>query len=114
MSLFKQKYSFEDRKIQSTNIRCKYNNRIPIIVEKMSKKDIDIDKNKYLVPVELTLGEFIYILRKRLNITSDKALFIFINNTMPNSSINIYNIYNKHKEPDGFLYLHYYFQETFG
>ena len=45
---FKSENSFEYRVSESTRIREKYPNRIPIIVEKSELSDIDsIDKNKY-------------------------------------------------------------------
>ena len=30
-----------------------------------------------------TVGQFVYVIRKRINIPSDKAIFIFVNNTLP-------------------------------
>ena len=38
-----------------------------MIVEKAEKSDIsDIDKQKYLVPADLTVGQFVYVIRKRI------------------------------------------------
>ena len=45
ISQFKQEFDFETRKAESTRIKEKYKDRIPIIVEKSIKSDIaDIDK----------------------------------------------------------------------
>ena len=79
MSNFKQINSFSKRKSESTRILNKYPDRIPIICEKDRNNSVqDIDKKKYLVPMDLTLGQFIYIIRKRIKINPEKALFLFI------------------------------------
>ena len=63
MSNFKSKNNFEKRNNESTNILKKYPDRIPIIVEKYKNSKInDIDKCKYLVPKDMTIGQFIYVI----------------------------------------------------
>ena len=45
----------EKRKAEAEKIRQKYDDRIPVIVERAKNADIaDIDKKKYLVPGDLT------------------------------------------------------------
>ena len=115
LSQFKQEFDFETRKCESQRIKEKYQDRIPIIVEKSCKSDIaDIDKKKYLVPMDLTLGQFIYIIRKRIKINPEKALFLFVNGKIPSTSQLISTIYNENKDEDGFLYIMYSGENTFG
>ncbi|PWA38249.1 autophagy-related protein 8C [Artemisia annua] len=65
-------------------IREKYPDIIPVIVEKAERSDIpDIDKKKYLVPADLTVGQFVYVVRKRIKLSAEKAIFIFIKNILP-------------------------------
>jgi len=112
---FKDKFSLESRKIESAKIVKRYPDRKPIIVEKSSGSDImQIDKKKYLVPSDLTVGQFIYVIRKRINLPSDQAIYIFINNTLPPTASLISNIYETHKDEDGFLYATYSAESTFG
>ena len=113
---FKDKYAFDDREIESTRIINKYPNRLPIICER-AKTATDcptIDKNKYLVPDDFAFGQFIFVIRKRLKLTPEKALFIFIDNSVPHTTMSIKEIYKAHKDPDGFLYVTYSFENTFG
>jgi GABA(A) receptor-associated protein len=42
----------------------------------------DIDKKKYLVPADLTVGQFVYVIRKRIKLQPEKAIFIFVNNNV--------------------------------
>ena len=113
---FLNSYSFEERVKESSNIRKRYPNRIPVIIEKSEKSgDIsDIDKKKYLVPDDLTVGQLVYVIRKRIRLSPEKAIFIFINNLLPPSSSLMSCVYNEHKNEDGFLYVKYSGENTFG
>ena len=74
---FKKKYSLEKRKEESKKILNKYPEKIPIIVEKDKKSKIkDIDKNKYLVPEDLTMAQFLYVVRKRITLSPEEALYL--------------------------------------
>jgi len=112
---FKSIKTFEKRKNESKHIRNKYPDRIPIICERGNDQNIQkIDKNKYLVPSDLTLGQFQYIIRKRIKLTQEKSLFVFINGKIPATSSLLSLIYNENKDEDGFLYVTYTGENTFG
>ena len=108
--------SFEKRTKDSENIRAKYPDRVPCIVERSGKsKNLPVlDKKKYLVPNDLTFGQFIYVIRKRINIKSDQALFLFIDNTLPPSNCLMSSLYNEYKDATGFLMITYAAENTFG
>lgn len=78
-------FSFaEKRKSEAERIRAKYPDRVPVICEKADRSDIpDIDKKKYLVPADLTVGQFHYVIRKRIKLAPEKALFLFCSNSIP-------------------------------
>ncbi|KAL4592472.1 hypothetical protein LXL04_005468 [Taraxacum kok-saghyz] len=83
-SLFKQEHDLEKRKAEAARIREKYPDRIPVIVEKGERSDVpNIDKKKYLVPADLTVGQFVYVIRKRIKLSAEKAIFIFVDNALP-------------------------------
>jgi GABA(A) receptor-associated protein len=113
---FKQNFSFEKRLEESLRIRQKYPDRIPIICERMKteKKIPNIDKNKYLVPSDLTIGQFMYVIKKRLQISHEIALFFIINQNMCSNTELLSTIYEKNKDADGFLYINYSGENTFG
>jgi len=53
--------------------------------------------------------------RKRLSLTADKALFIFIASTLPPTSMLMREVYALHADAaDGFLYVKYSGESTFG
>ncbi|KAF8911953.1 autophagy-like protein 8 precursor [Gymnopilus junonius] len=95
-SKFKDEHPFEKRKAEAERIRQKYPDRIPVICEKADRTDIPtIDKKKYLVPSDLTVGQFVYVIRKRIKLAPEKAIFIFV-------------------DEDNFLYVSYSGENTFG
>ena len=114
---YKFNKTFNERKTESERIRAKYPDRIPIICEKSLKSDpslANLDKVKYLVPQDLTIGQFMYVIRKRLKLDSSEALYLFANGHIMTCS-NIMNVaYDNYKDVDGFLYLKYSKETTFG
>ena len=94
----------------------KYPDRIPVIVERaQNQKDVPlIDKSKFLVPKDLTVGQFLYVVRKRLEIGSKESVYLFVNNILPPTSQLMSKIYDEYKDDDGFLYITYHSERTFG
>lgn len=113
-SSFKEKYNFEKRKNESELILSKYTNRIPIICERYDKTLPHLDRKKYLVPEDLIMSNFLYVIRKRLKLDSHKSLYLAINNKIPQLSQNVSTIYDKYCDEDGFLYIKYCEETTFG
>ena len=71
--------SSDKRKQESQKIREKYPDRVPVICEKDPKSKMkNIDKTKYLVPNDLTVSQFYYIIRKRLELDKSSALFLLV------------------------------------
>ena len=106
---FKKKHSFDDRKMESSKIIKKYEDRIPVIVHKDPKSKLeDINKNKFLTPGDLTLAQFMYVIRKRIKLDESSSLFVFVNETvLAPTSHTMSALYDSHKDDDGFLYLIY-------
>ena len=74
----------------------------------------DIDKKKYLVPADLTVGQFHYVIRKRIKLAPEKALFLFCSNSIPPNAALMSTVYEEQKDDDGFLYIQYSGESTFG
>ena len=112
---YKKLKSFEHRFKESTQIMQKYPNRIPIIIEKNELSKIqEIDKTKFLTPTDLTISQFICVIRKRIKLNHHESIFIFINNNIPCTSSFIGQVYDEFKDDDGFLYINYSSENVFG
>lgn len=67
---------------------------LKVIVEKAPKARIgDLDKKKYLVPSDLTVGQFYFLIRKRIHLRPEDALFFFVNNVIPPTSATMGSLY---------------------
>ena len=113
---FKERFSLKTRQDEALRIMQKYPDRIPIIVERSSSDTTTelINKNKYLAPSSLTVGQFVYVIRKRLVLPPEKAIFLFIGGILPPTASLLGTIYDEHKESDYFLYIKYSGENTFG
>ncbi len=113
---FKTKYDFDIRKTESSKIKIKYPTRFPVIIHKSKKCKLDnIEKTKFLIPGDLTMGQVIYIIRKRIKIDDTETIFLFVNdNVLPPTSSTISSIYDQNKDDDGFLYISYCNENVFG
>ncbi|XP_061403640.1 gamma-aminobutyric acid receptor-associated protein-like [Lethenteron reissneri] len=91
---YKEEHPFEKRRSEGEKIRKKYPDRVPVIVEKAPKARIgDLDKKKYLVPSDLTVGQFYFLIRKRIHLRAEDALFFFVNNVIPPTSATMGQLY---------------------
>jgi GABA(A) receptor-associated protein len=47
---------------------------------------------RYLVPADLTVGQFVYVVRKRIKLSAEKAIFIFVKDTLPPTGMKDTNL----------------------
>lgn len=111
---YKELKTFDERSAEATKMLTKYPDRLPIILEKETTIVPDITERKFLVPKDITVGQFLHVIRKRMVLPSDKAVFLmFSDNMLPVSSI-MSNVYNSHKDADNFLYCSIKSESVFG
>ncbi|MAR50970.1 MAG: hypothetical protein CML42_07580 [Rhodobacteraceae bacterium] len=111
---FKDKFSYTQRLTESSKIIGKYPDRIPIICERIGDTVPDIDRKKYLVPGDLSIANFMYVIRKRIKLSPEISIFLFVNESMVPCSELMSKCYEEHKDQDGFLYIKYGGESTFG
>jgi len=114
---FKKNNSLSERINKFTNLKKKYPNIVPIIIDNYNTdRNNELTKNKFLISKNERFYVLIMIVRKYLNLENQKskALFFYINNKLINQNELINNIYEKYKDEDGFLYITYAYENTFG
>jgi GABA(A) receptor-associated protein len=119
-SNYKKTTPLEERLQKSNKMTSLYPDRVPIIVEMSSSSSsyntyiASSHKVKYLVPYNITMGQFIKILRDKIKIDQATALFFFIKNKIFPITSLIGEIYKENADEDGFLYIEFCEESTFG
>ena len=115
MNPFKEKFPFEKRENESKKVLQKYLDRVPIIVQKHLSSDLpDVTKCKYLVPKDMTMSQFQFVIRRGIQLNESQTIFITINNELVLGSQLIIDAYENYKDDDGFLYVIYSNENVFG
>ena len=140
--VFQKRFDFKQRQHESKKMREKYENKslVPIVVERSAHAQSDVpliasvDKDgkavvgatqqakfaKFLVPSTFTLHQFQVVLRKRIHLDSQQALTVAVCNqetgklVFPTGATVIGQIDRDFAHPDGFLYMTYMGENTFG
>ena len=100
----------ESRSIMLNNPNC-----VPIIFEKANyNQPLELTKSKFIVSVNITIGQLIFILHKFIKCDRYISIFIFVNGNIPPNSTMVYDVYEQNKNKDGFLYIKYTTENTFG
>jgi GABA(A) receptor-associated protein len=119
MPAFRDIHSLEDRKHEALKITQKYPDRVPIIIEKGKCDLCDISKNKFLVSREMTMSQFVFTIRKRIQLDPSQSLFVMVvseggEGRLVSSNVPMCKIHEEHQNEDGFIYMIYTSENTFG
>ena len=101
----------------ANNLLKQYHDRLPVIIEKEPGSNLpELEKKKYLVPHNMTVGNFIVTIRNKIDLANYQSLFIVTreHNYTPASSTTMAEIYQKYHSDDKFLYFYYKSENAFG
>ena len=109
-------------KEQAKDMLEKYPDRVPVWIERSKTCNHpcvkDVVKHKYLCPRSLRIVELLAVVRKRIDLQPEVAIFMFVNagrsSLLLPSSITIGDAYDLHKDKDCFLRITYDGENTFG
>ena len=62
----------------------------------------------------ISVGQFYFLIRKRIQLRPEDALFFFVNNVIPPTSATMGQLYQEHHEEDFFLYIAYSDESVYG
>ena len=114
---FKTEVKLEDRKKEADRIINQYPNRMPVICECAPNTNLPpLQKTKYLVPGDMTVANFQFLIRKHIDLNELSALYLITKKgTTITGDKTMREIYNIHKDrEDNFLYLFYASELTWG
>ena len=115
MSRYARETSFSSRASLSRSILEKHYDKIPVIVE--SRRN-PYSISKVIASRSMTFGEFISMIISRVTIDETKSLIYFLNvkgrdNIIPVSKY-MGDLYDTSRSNDGFLYVSWIEESTFG
>ena len=104
-----KKNPLEKRKQDCEKVIKKFPNKIPVMVTKHVKSTLpNLDKEKFLVPNDISVGNFHGIIRKKLVLEPQYGLNFFVGGkVLPKQDSLMQDVYNSLKDEDGFLYIEY-------
>ena len=113
---YRKNVTFDERKLKASIILKQHPDRIPVVVECSEKLQSmhPLKKNKFIVPFELTLAQFLFVIRKHMKLDPEYAIFVFINNKLHPVTSLVGTIYAQEKDEDGFMYMDVFQESTFG
>ena len=105
-----------DRKISAERIMTQHPSRIPVVVEcsEQLQQEHPLSKNKFAVPYDLTLAQFLFVIRRHMKLQPEYAIYAFVNNRLHPTTSAIGTIYAQEKMEDGFMYIDIFQESTFG
>jgi GABA(A) receptor-associated protein len=111
---FKIETTLDHRKLLSAKIQNteKTKDRIPVIISYTD--DITLSKYKYLCPPDMDLSGVIKNIRQHSSIDHMQTIYVLIHNKMMSTNRSILNIYDNHRDEDGFLYITVATDNSFG
>ena len=113
-----RKINFEERLYMTSYLRSKFPDKIPVIIDKLTNESPNITKNKFLANKDDPLYFFQTNIRQYVSINQNEAIFLFLVNEhyqeIPVMTTLMKELYKKYKHDDGFLYIGYCVENTFG
>ena len=100
-------------------VMARHPDRVPCWIDRhpgdKSLPEAPDGKKRYLIEKDMTVGQVMYIIRKRIQINEKKAIFLFVDgNILPPNTQTIGELYKKNAREDRLLYLTYRAESTFG
>jgi len=94
----------------------KYPKKVPVIVQRcINCNDLpELPKKKFLMPKELKMCDFLFYIRRQISVPPHISVFIYVNNTLPSLNTYMELLYEEEKNENGFLYIYYASEHTFG
>ncbi|RNF25808.1 Atg8-like protein 2 [Trypanosoma conorhini] len=125
---YQRTHTFAERQKEVLTIRGRFPQHVPIVCEPASSDTAlgagaisdryrvlrDLDCSKFLVPGDASMQQLMVLLRTRLVLEAEQAVFLFIDDTVLPNSACVGDLYAQRKDTDGFLYMTYSIESAFG
>jgi hypothetical protein len=106
----------EDRQKQSFRLIKRFPGKYPIIIDRANRSTPKIDKNKFIIHGDTCISELMILLRKKINLSPAEGIFMFCDDNIVSGNMTISQLHHLSglKRNDGFTYILYSLENTFG
>jgi len=103
--------SLQQRQDSILRLMKRYPDKLPIYVD-----GENMLQNKFLVPYDITVSQFLHMLREKIQLGSTESIFLFFGKRreIMASNMIIREVYDRLKEEDDMLYAFYSKENVFG
>lgn len=99
----------------TTILPQKFHDRVPTVLNDTTGDILNSEKGRFLLNKDVTLGQFMSMLRKKNKIAPHEAIFVYCNNVLPKSNTSMIDLWVDYQDvEDNILYLTCSKENTFG
>ena len=116
---FKERFTYQDRQKKFSKFKEIYPKRVPVVLQPEQKHNSSsslkpMKKNFYLFGEDVSVCKVLQFIRSEIKIGNETAVWLFVNGIMPQMTSTLNSLYENNKDSDGFLYIVYCGELTFG
>jgi GABA(A) receptor-associated protein len=111
---YRNRLAYEERCDECKRAKARRPDHYPVILERARPNDPLLDKDKFLLPGDITGAQLLFVVRRRMSIAPESALFLFAGGRLLPACELVARVHERYKEDDGFLYVKYGLENTFG
>jgi len=112
---FRERLTLAERRAECERVRRRHPRHVAVILEPGARDAPPIDKQKFLVPEELTLAHLAFAARRRLELRPEQALFLHAEGgALLDAAAPVRALRERRTAEDGFVYVTYSLENAFG
>jgi GABA(A) receptor-associated protein len=99
----------------TTILNEKFHDRVPTVLNDNTGDFLKSEKGRFLLDKDITLGQFMAMLRKKNKIEPHEAIYVYCDNLLPKSNTSMIDLWVDYRDvDDNILYLTCSKENTFG
>ena len=110
---YADRYPLEARVAAVRRAETRRPDRVAAVIESDGQLPA-MPNDKFLLPMDLTGAQLSYIIRRRLTLQKESALFLLCDGRLVAASTTMRELRARHASADGFVYIEYTAENSFG
>jgi hypothetical protein len=111
---YRERTPLAERQREAARVRAAHPDRVPILLVPASRACPPAENDRFLAPLELTVAQFAYAVRKRVKLQPSQAIFLHVDGRLASGTAALGALDARHRGDDGFLAVTYALENAFG